>query len=360
MGASHCWTDWISLTLLNWLDFTVSEDKQSKLLRDNVRHIVPISARQKLLARNWQQYFGVWIPNLFPSYWSLSTCFHNLPSLFPGSAECIWVSPLRFNCNFPSSTRHVWADHSLILNMCLLHQRDRFWQIKKKPSVIRDCQWSLLIAMVPRCRWSCFQISDHRTCTSGTTEIARPESNSCSSRTEVSSVMLRHFAFFHTLGENVTNWIYLNSHLVDFSWGKRCWMTHQAAFSRSLRRWAWILLERRPDCVHGSSQILGTCAILWFDWSMVFTCVQTFANNIVCCLYLFIMSMSTLLKISMWATSELVPVCPHPSFVPDSRTRTWARWAWWSQTFAVWWWCTALVVSTSTQSRGEMFAWKEM
>ena len=131
MGASHCWTDWISLTLLNWLDFTVSEDKQSKLLRDNVRHIVPISARQKLLARNWQQYFGVWIPNLFPSYWSLSTCFHNLPSLFPGSAECIWVSPLRFNCNFPSSTRHVWADHSLILNMCLLHQRDRFWQIKK-------------------------------------------------------------------------------------------------------------------------------------------------------------------------------------------------------------------------------------
>ena len=71
--------------------------------------------------------------------------------------------------------------------------------------------------------------------------------------------MLRQ-AFFHTLWENVTNWIHLNSHLVDFSWRKRCWMTHQAAFTRSLRRWAWILLERRPDCVHGSSQILGTFA----------------------------------------------------------------------------------------------------
>jgi len=35
---------WI-LWVINYpLDFTVSEDKQSKLLRDNVRHIVPISA----------------------------------------------------------------------------------------------------------------------------------------------------------------------------------------------------------------------------------------------------------------------------------------------------------------------------
>ena len=140
---------WI-LWVINYpLDFTVSEDKQSKLLRDNVRHIVPISASAgEVVGSKLAAVLLGLNPNLFPSYWSLSTCLHNLPSLFPGSAECIWVSPLRFNCNFPSSTRHVWADHSFSLNICLLHQRDRFRQIKKKPSVFKDCQWSRW-AMVP-------------------------------------------------------------------------------------------------------------------------------------------------------------------------------------------------------------------
>ena len=85
---------------LNWLDFTVSaEDKQSKLLRDNVRHIVRISASSKSC---WLEIgsstFGFESPifsrptgHLPPAF----TISQSFPVSFSGSAECIWVPPLQ-------------------------------------------------------------------------------------------------------------------------------------------------------------------------------------------------------------------------------------------------------------------------